>query len=133
MDIETNELSVNYFLRGKSDTDNEIRPAIYLIENLENGAGYTNHLGSMKNSEKFNAFIKPLLKGGDLFEKLTADAKIKEKNGIIYIETNEMKFSLVHPLWSSHYIDLNINTNEYPPAFITQFLRNFGKDIMLNR
>lgn len=44
-----------------------------------------------------------------------------------------MKFSLVHPLWSSHYIDLNINTNEYPLAFITQFLRNFGKDIMLNR
>ena len=51
--------------------------------------------------------------------------QIKEENEIIYVETDEMKFSLVHPLWSTHYIKSKINTNEYPIVFITQFLRNF--------
>lgn len=199
LDVETNELSVNYFLRGKDEHDDEIRPAIYLIENLENGAGYTDHLGSMKDSEKFTAFIKPLIKDGDLYEKLTANnhrdscdcscydclrdyynqhshsilnwrlgldlahisvdenfvpqyttgywqevvdtcfkgykyenptAKIKESEGIIYVETDAMKFSLIHPLWSNHYIESKINVKEYPCVFITQFLRNLGKDII---
>lgn len=196
LDVETNELSVNYFLRGKNDKDGEIRPAIYLIENLENGAGYTNHLGSMQDSEKFNAFIKPLIKGGEWYEKLTSNnhrnscdcscydclrdyynqhshsilnwrlgldlayisadenfipqyksnyweevvdscfkgykqenptAKIKETDGIMYVETDSMKFSLIHPLWSTSYIESKINGQEYQPVFITQFLRNFGK------
>lgn len=202
LDVETNELSVNYFLRGKDDTESEIRPAIYLIENLENGAGYTNHLGSMSDNEKYKAFIKPLLKDGEVYEKLVSDshknkcdcscydclrdyynqqshsilnwrlgldlahisadekyvplytqgywkdvvdtslkgykhenptAKIKEEKDVIYVETNEMKFSLVHPLWSNHYINSKINTNEYPTVFITQFLRNFGKDVIVNK
>lgn len=197
LDVETNELSINYFLRGKSDRDNEIRPAIYLIENLENGAGYTDHLGSMEDSEKYKAFIKPLLKGGEVYERLTSDnhmkkcdcscydclrdyynqqshsilnwrlgldlahisadekfipqystgywkdvvntclkgfkhenptAIIKEVEDIVCVETSEMKFSLVHPLWSSIYIQKKIDINEYPPVFITQFLRNFGKE-----
>ena len=61
-------------MRAKTDTDKEIRPAIYLIENLENGAGYTDHLGSMEDSEKYKAFIQPLIKGGDVYERLTSDA-----------------------------------------------------------
>ncbi|MBR2362870.1 MAG: DEAD/DEAH box helicase [Spirochaetaceae bacterium] len=196
LDIETNELSINYFLRGKTGTDDEIRPAIYLIENLENGAGYTNHLGSMNDSEKYKAFITPLIKGGDVYECMTASshknkcdcscydclrdyynqqshsilnwrlgldlahisadenhipqytndywtdvvetclkgykhenptAKIKESNSIIYIETDAMKFSLIHPLWSTSYVESKINEKEYQPVFVTQFLRNFGK------
>lgn len=202
LDVETNELSVNYFLRGKDETETEIRPAIYLIENLENGAGYTNHLGSMNDKEKYKAFIEPLLKGGEVYEKLTSDshknkcdcscydclrdyynqqshsilnwrlgldlahisadekfipqyttgywknvvdtclkgykhenptATTKEENGIIYVETNEMKFSLIHPLWSKNYIESKINVNVYPTVFITQFLRNFGKDVIVNK
>lgn len=194
LDIETNELSVNYFLRGKDDKETEIRPAIYLIENLENGAGYTNHLGSMDDKEKYKAFIRPLLKGGDVYEKLVSDshknkcdcscydclrdyynqqfhsilnwrlgldlahisddekyiplytreywkdvidtclrgykdenpaAQVKEENDIIYVETDEKKFSLVHPLWSKNYIEERININEYPTVIITRFLRNF--------
>lgn len=202
LDVETNELSVNYFLRGKSDKDNEIRPAIYLIENLENGAGYTDHLGSMEDSEKYKAFIQPLIKGGEVYERLTSEAhkkkcdcscydclrdyynqmshsilnwrlgldlahisadegfipqyttgyweevidtclqgykhenptaNIKEEDGIIYVETDEIKFSLVHPLWSKHYIESKIDTYKYPTVFITQFLRNFGKDLIGNK
>lgn len=198
LDVEANELSVNYFLRGKDNTETEIRPAIYLIENLENGAGYTNHLGSMDDKEKYKAFITPLLKGGVVYEKLVSDshknkcdcscydclrdyynqqshsilnwrlgldlahisadekfipqytqgywkdvidtclkgykhenptAQIKEEDDIIYVETEEMKFSLVHPLWSNNYIETKININDYPTVYITQFLRNFGKEI----
>lgn len=196
LDVETNELSVNYFLRGKDDIETEIRPAIYLIENLENGAGYTNHLGSMGDNKKYKAFIEPLLKGGDVYEKLTSNshvnncdcscydclrdyynqqshsilnwrlgldlayisadenfipqyttgywknvintclkgyqnenptAKIKVEKEIIYVELDEKRFSLVHPLWSAQYIEKRVNTNEYPTVFITQFLRNFEK------
>lgn len=198
LDIDTNELSVNYFLRAKTDTDKEIRPAIYLIENLENGAGYTDHLGSMDDSEKYKALIQPLIKGGDVYEKLISDvhknkcdcscydclrdyynqqshsilnwrlgldlahisadesfvpqyttgywrdvvdicmrgyahenqsSKIKEKDGIICVENEDLKFALVHPLWSIYNIGSKINLNEYHPVFITQFLRNFGKDM----
>ena len=200
LDVETNELSVNYFLRGKDNTETEIRPAIYLIENLENGAGYTNHLGEMDDKMKYKVFIEPLLEGGVLYEKLLSDshknkcdcscydclrdyynqqshsilnwrlgldlahisadenfiplytrgywkevvdicllgykrenseAKIKEENDIIFVETNEMKFSLIHPFWSKHFIESRININEYPTVFITQFLRNFGKDLKI--
>lgn len=196
LDVETNELSINYFLRGIDKTETEIRPAIYLIENLENGAGYTNHLGSMDDKEKYKVFIEPLLKGGEVYEKLVSDfhknkcdcscydclrdyynqhshsilnwrlgldlahisadenfipqyksnyweevvdscfkgykqenptAKIKETDGIMYVETDSMKFSLIHPLWSTSYIESKINVQEYQPVFITQFLRNFGK------
>ena len=202
LDVETNELSVNYFLRGKSKKDDEIRPAIYLIENLENGAGYTDHLGSMEDSEKYKAFIQPLLKAGNIYEQLIADvhkskcdcscydclrdyynqkfysilnwrlgldlahisadekfipqytidywkdvidvclkgykhenpsAIIKEENGLIYVETSEMNFSLIHPLWSKYYIESKIDTAKYLPVFITQFLRNFGRDIIVNK
>ena len=197
LDVETNELSVNYFLRGKSEDDPVIRPAIYLIENLENGAGYTSHLGSMPDPEKFKAFIEPLLEGGYVYEQLIAEdhrkkcdcscydclrdyynqqshsilnwrlgldlahisadkmyvpqytegywrdvidtclkgykhenpsTKVEEKDGIIYVKNDELKFALVHPLWSSTYIESKVDINEYPPVFVTQFLRNFGND-----
>lgn len=197
LDIETNELSVNYFLRGKSNKDNEIRPAIYLFENLENGAGYTDHLGSMEDAEKHKAFINPLIKGGNLYEQLTSEThknncdcscydclrdyynqqfhsilnwrlgldlahisanenfipqytvgywenvvdaylngykhenpttQIQEKDNVIYIKADKMNFALVHPLWSKNYIETKINTNEYAPVFVTQFLRNLGQD-----
>ncbi len=46
LDIEMNELSVGYCF---SSDNNEIIPTIYIIENLENGSGYTNYLGSNPN------------------------------------------------------------------------------------
>ncbi len=74
LDIETAELSINYFIRGE---ENGIRPAVYLIENLENGAGYTNHLGTVSDEEKRKIFIEPLLQGGYLYKQL-ADEKHSE-------------------------------------------------------
>ncbi|MDC7248633.1 MAG: DUF1998 domain-containing protein, partial [Sphaerochaetaceae bacterium] len=43
LDIEMNELSVGYCF---SNENNKIIPTIYIIENLENGSGYTNYLGN---------------------------------------------------------------------------------------
>lgn len=70
LDIETTELSINYFIRGE---DGKIRPAIYLIENLENGAGYTNHLGTIEDDEKRKVFLDPLLQDGYIYKQLTED------------------------------------------------------------
>jgi Lhr-like helicase len=67
LDIETTELSTNYFIRGEQ---NGIRPAVYLIEKLENGAGYTNHLGTVPDDEKRKIFITPLLKDGYMYSQL---------------------------------------------------------------
>ncbi|MDR2942710.1 MAG: DEAD/DEAH box helicase [Treponema sp.] len=70
LDIRNSELSVDYSIRR----DNEIQqayPSIYMMEQLENGAGYTDHLASLQAKKKYNVFIEPLLKNGNIFEILT--------------------------------------------------------------
>lgn len=46
LDIETSELSVGYCLSPGVGEVKESYPVVYLVERLENGAGYTNYIGS---------------------------------------------------------------------------------------
>jgi hypothetical protein len=76
LDIETGELSVDYCLRKDQDKS-EPYPIVYMIEQLENGAGYTNYLASLSPKEKRKIFIAPLLPEGKLFSFLTNEVHRK--------------------------------------------------------
>lgn len=64
LDIETTELDVGYRINNIS------QPEIFLIEKLENGAGYWNYLNG-KQAEKqllINSVIAPLLPNGSIYQ-----------------------------------------------------------------
>jgi rubrerythrin len=70
LDIRNNELSVDYSIRR--DNKNTIPyPSIYMMEQLENGAGYTDYLASLTADKKNKVFIEPLLKNGNIYNFLT--------------------------------------------------------------
>jgi rubrerythrin len=70
LDIRTGELSVDYFVR-KESTDSAPYPAVYMMEQLENGAGYTDYLASLTPLKKCEVFINSLISGGDIYNSLT--------------------------------------------------------------
>lgn len=70
LDIETTELSCNYIVIPHEGNN---FPAIYMIEKLENGAGYTSYLGSTDDETKKEIFIKPFLPGGEMYQYLMKD------------------------------------------------------------
>lgn len=64
LDIETNEVNVGFRI-------NNGQGEIYIIESLENGAGYCNYLsGRIHDNVPEDALIKPLLEGGAVYEKI---------------------------------------------------------------
>jgi rubrerythrin len=70
LDIRTNELSVDYSVRR--DTDGSMPyPSIYMMEQLENGAGYTDYLASLTPAKKQSVFINSLVSGGETYDFLT--------------------------------------------------------------
>jgi Lhr-like helicase len=69
LDIRTGELSADYFVR-KDSSDAVPYPAVYLMENLENGAGYTDYLASLVPSKKREIFIDSLISGGEIYNSL---------------------------------------------------------------
>lgn len=70
LDIETTELTVDYFVKRE---DNSVRAGIFMVEKLENGAGYTSFLGEAKDDIKHEVFLNKLLKNGSLYNKLTEE------------------------------------------------------------
>ena len=69
LDIETTELTVDYFLK-KNESDGKVLAGIFMVEQLENGAGYASFLGKANDDIK-KVFINPLLKDGYIYKKLT--------------------------------------------------------------
>jgi len=66
LDIETTELDVGYRVSPINQ-----QPEVFLVEKLDNGAGYCNYLNGVEDQDiSIAAFITPLLKGGDIYEKL---------------------------------------------------------------
>jgi Lhr-like helicase len=73
LDIETGELTIDFCLR-KDENTSDAYPIIYFLEQLENGAGYTNHLASLDKRTIRDVFIKSFIKGNQFFERLTSSA-----------------------------------------------------------
>ncbi len=66
LDIDSSELSVGFNI-----TPQEKRAETFFVEKLENGAGYCNYLsGREYPNVPYDAFIKPLIKGGSLYNHL---------------------------------------------------------------
>ena len=66
LDIDTTELSVGFNI-----TPQEKHAETFFVEKLENGAGYCNYLsGREYPNVPYEAFIKPLIKGGSLYDHL---------------------------------------------------------------
>lgn len=64
LDIETNEVNVGFRI-------NNGQGEVYIIESLENGAGYCNYLsGRIHNNVPEDALIKPLLEGGTVYKDI---------------------------------------------------------------
>jgi DEAD/DEAH box helicase domain-containing protein len=62
LDIDTNEIEVGFHVKKK-------RGEIFLVERLENGAGYCNHLSGRDGKEiPYKAFIEPFLKTSDFYK-----------------------------------------------------------------
>jgi rubrerythrin len=70
LDIRNNELSVDYSIR-RDDENTHQYPSVYMMEQLENGAGYTDYLAALPAPQKHTVFIEPLLKKGKIYESLT--------------------------------------------------------------
>lgn len=70
LDIRNSELSVDYSIRRDNEKP-QAYPSIYMMEQLENGAGYTDHLASLQANKKYDVFIEPLLENGSIFKLLT--------------------------------------------------------------
>jgi hypothetical protein len=66
LDIKSNELSVDYSVRRDTD-DSMPYPSIYMMEQLENGAGYTDYLASLSSTKKQDVFINSLVAGGEIY------------------------------------------------------------------
>ncbi len=70
LDIETNEFNIGY--RINPDTHS---PESFIIENADNGAGYTNYLSDIDNvALAKKIFIQNLLDGGEIYQLLTKES-----------------------------------------------------------
>ncbi len=71
LDIKSDELSVDYSVRRDSDFQNSLPyPSIYMMEQLENGAGYADYLAFLEPIKKHEVLIKSLITEGDLYNFL---------------------------------------------------------------
>lgn len=69
LDIDINELNVGYGIVKRNHT---LYPEVFLVEQIENGAGYCNYLSGEKDTNvPFEAIIAPLIIGGNLYNVLT--------------------------------------------------------------
>ena len=74
LDIKTDELSVEFFNTKSTSTDVGSVPGIFMLEKLENGAGYTTHVGKLHedrtNNEKKNWLCKSLTEESKIYKEL---------------------------------------------------------------
>ena len=77
LDIEATELSADFFVRREDEDDASVHAGIFMVEKLENGAGYTTFLGRTDSETQFNVFIKPLQPEGNIYKLLTSDSHKK--------------------------------------------------------
>lgn len=66
LDIDASELNVGYFISPITH-----KAEVFLVEKLENGAGYCNFLSGRRYKDiPFKAIVEPLAKGGDVYDFL---------------------------------------------------------------
>lgn len=68
LDIDSSELTVGFYITPQTK-----KAEIFFVEQLENGAGYSNYLSGRRYKDvPKKAIIQPLIEKGEIYEKLTA-------------------------------------------------------------
>lgn len=68
LDIDSSELNVGFYIVPTTK-----KAEVFLVESLENGAGYCNYLSGKKYKEvPEQAIVNPLIEGGDIYNLLTS-------------------------------------------------------------
>lgn len=68
LDIDSSELTVGFYIIPQTK-----KAEIFFVEQLENGAGYSNYLSGRRYKEvPKKAIILPLIEGGEIYEELTS-------------------------------------------------------------
>ncbi len=79
LDIKNDELSVEFFNTKADSSDFGSLPGIFMLEKLENGAGYTNYIGKLEdsstNNEKKELLCSALLNGSFIYQELIQHGK----------------------------------------------------------
>lgn len=79
LDIESNEIDVGFHI------NNSKVPEVFIVEKLENGAGYCNYLsGKLYPEIPEEALLTPLQKGGKIYELLVDDKHKHNCSGSCY-------------------------------------------------
>ena len=80
LDIDSSELNVGYYVSKFTK-----KPGIFLVEKLENGAGYCNYLCGKRYPEvPYKAIIEPLSEGGEIYNQLCTKKHIAECTSSCY-------------------------------------------------
>lgn len=80
LDIDASELTVGYFISPK-----EHIAEVFLVERLENGAGYCNFLSGRRYPDiPYKAIVEPLSKGGSIYELLCNEKHMNECTSSCY-------------------------------------------------
>jgi hypothetical protein len=67
LDIDSSELNIGFYIVPQTK-----KAEIFIVENLENGAGYCNYLsGRRYKNVPMEAIIEPLSEGGEIYNQLT--------------------------------------------------------------
>lgn len=68
LDIDSSELNVGFYIVPATK-----KAEVFLVESLENGAGYCNYFSGKKyRNVPEQAIVKPLIEGGEIFNQLTS-------------------------------------------------------------
>lgn len=68
LDIDSSELNVGFYIVPATK-----KAEVFLVENLENGAGYCNYLSGKKYRDiPGQAIVTPLIEGGEIYNQLTS-------------------------------------------------------------
>ena len=80
LDIDASELNVGYFISPITH-----KAEVFLVERLENGAGYCNFLSGRRYKEiPFKAIVEPLTKGGSIYGFLCEEKHMNECTSSCY-------------------------------------------------
>lgn len=80
LDIDASELTVGYFISPATH-----KAEVFFVEKLENGAGYCNFLSGRRYADiPLKAIVKPLTKGGAIYELLCEDKHMNECTSSCY-------------------------------------------------
>lgn len=124
LDIDSSELSVGFNI-----TPQEKRAETFFVEKLENGAGYCNYLsGREYPNVPYDAFIKPLIKGGSLYNHLVKSDHGKDCISSCYDCIRDYTNQDIHNLldWRLGLDLINLaNDSKYTIDFYSEYWNRF--------